>query len=404
MLCRALAAYVVGIETGSPWLGALAGARWPARCSPLVHAAHGADPRGQPDRLGARRQLPRHRAHRAVRAGLRRPGRRAVRRPWAIPGLSELPFLGPILFEHDPLDLPRRSSPCRSLTWVLCRTRFGLMPASGRRGPRGARDLRHVGHQVRWHRRCSSAGPWRASAGRSCPPLHPQLVRADDRRPWARGRRPRHLRRLEPDEARSSAPTSSAGPSPSSSSSRPGARTSPRTCSRRCPYLIVLVVLALLSRRRIHGGPAALEKVFEGYPDARHPSPVPTNPPPTPNPEHPTCTSQGGSHDQTRRTRAAVVPGLVGLALVAAGCGRRRIESDSSPLNVAHGTRRPASPQGGEVDTVGFIYVGPKDDFGYNQAAYEGSRRHGRGGRRRRAAPGRERARDRRVASRSCRT
>jgi general nucleoside transport system permease protein len=29
------------------------------------------------------------------------------------------------------------------------------------------------------------------------------------------------------------------------------------------PYVLVLVVLALLSRRRIHGGPAALEKVFE---------------------------------------------------------------------------------------------------------------------------------------------
>ena len=27
----------------------------------------------------------------------------------------------------------------------------------------------------------------------------------------------------------------------------------------------------------------------------------------------------------------------------------------------------------GAVDTVGFIFVGPKDDFGYNQAAYEGS-------------------------------
>ena len=30
------------------------------------------------------------------------------------------------------------------------------------------------------------------------------------------------------------------------------------------PYLTVLLVLALLSRRRTYGGPAALEKVFEG--------------------------------------------------------------------------------------------------------------------------------------------
>jgi simple sugar transport system substrate-binding protein/basic membrane protein A len=52
-----------------------------------------------------------------------------------------------------------------------------------------------------------------------------------------------------------------------------------------------------------------------------------------------------------------------GLSLVAAGCGGDDSTSSSSG--------------GGEGEdsafTVGFIYVGPKDDFGYNQAAYEGS-------------------------------
>ncbi len=52
---------------------------------------------------------------------------------------------------------------------------------------------------------------------------------------------------------------------------------------------------------------------------------------------------------------------LLGLSLVAVGCGG---SSDSSTSS--------ASSSDGSL-TVGFIYVGPKDDFGYNQAAYEGS-------------------------------
>jgi basic membrane protein A and related proteins len=77
----------------------------------------------------------------------------------------------------------------------------------------------------------------------------------------------------------------------------------------------------------------------------------------------------------TRRTRAVVVPGLVALALVAAACGSDEgSSSDSSPAEPT-GTEAAGESTGeaGAVDTVGFIYVGPKDDFGYNQAAYEGS-------------------------------
>jgi simple sugar transport system substrate-binding protein/basic membrane protein A len=55
---------------------------------------------------------------------------------------------------------------------------------------------------------------------------------------------------------------------------------------------------------------------------------------------------------------------LLALSMLVAGCG-----SDDDDT---------ASSSGSETDTdseftVGFIYVGPKDDFGYNQAAYEGS-------------------------------
>ncbi|HWH31553.1 MAG TPA: BMP family ABC transporter substrate-binding protein, partial [Egibacteraceae bacterium] len=57
---------------------------------------------------------------------------------------------------------------------------------------------------------------------------------------------------------------------------------------------------------------------------------------------------------------------LVGaLSLLATACGT---EAGNEP---AEGTT--VSSGDGTVDAVGFIYIGPKDDFGYNQAAYEGS-------------------------------
>jgi simple sugar transport system substrate-binding protein/basic membrane protein A len=69
------------------------------------------------------------------------------------------------------------------------------------------------------------------------------------------------------------------------------------------------------------------------------------------------------------------------LALVAAACGSdEEPSSDSSPAEESEASTPTDTEAAGEsasaagdVDTVGFIYVGPKDDFGYNQAAYEGS-------------------------------
>ena len=65
-----------------------------------------------------------------------------------------------------------------------------------------------------------------------------------------------------------------------------------------------------------------------------------------------------------KATRLALAAGLSALALTMAAC------SSSSETST-----------GGETDgtvdssdlTIGFLYVGPKDDYGYNQAAYEGS-------------------------------
>jgi len=76
----------------------------------------------------------------------------------------------------------------------------------------------------------------------------------------------------------------------------------------------------------------------------------------------------------SRRTRATVLPGLLALALVVAACGSDE-PSDGAETSEAETDAEgsAATSSSGGVDTVGFIYVGPKDDFGYNQAAYEGS-------------------------------
>jgi basic membrane protein A and related proteins len=67
------------------------------------------------------------------------------------------------------------------------------------------------------------------------------------------------------------------------------------------------------------------------------------------------------------------------LALVGAACGDDD-DDDSADAGGDVAADTGAETEGeatggatGAVDTVGFIYVGPKDDFGYNQAAYDGS-------------------------------
>jgi len=67
---------------------------------------------------------------------------------------------------------------------------------------------------------------------------------------------------------------------------------------------------------------------------------------------------------------------LLALVLVAAACGdddEAGSEEGTTETTAAEGGAEGGDTTGSAVDTVGFIYVGPKDDFGYNQAAYEGS-------------------------------
>jgi ABC-type uncharacterized transport system permease subunit len=124
MLAGALTAYIVGIETGSVWLGALAGAGAGALLA-LVHAfmvlTRGANQIASGLvitflGIGLTALFGQDYVGQGVNAFAAVP----------IPGLSDLPFVGPILFDHDPLTyLAILSGPIA--WWVLYRTRFGLM-------------------------------------------------------------------------------------------------------------------------------------------------------------------------------------------------------------------------------------------------------------------------------------
>src|SRR6478735_8689586 len=74
--------------------------------------------------------------------------------------------------------------------------------------------------------------------------------------------------------------------------------------------------------------------------------------------------------ERTFMRRRWIAAGLLALlALMAAACGSNTTGAEASSSG---GTTADVSP-GKDSEKVGFIFVGPKDDFGYNQAAYEGS-------------------------------
>jgi basic membrane protein A and related proteins len=83
------------------------------------------------------------------------------------------------------------------------------------------------------------------------------------------------------------------------------------------------------------------------------------------------------------RTRWPKIAALAtGLVLVAAACGSNTTDTEKaatattagsgSATTVAASTGGGTGPGAGSTK-VGFIFVGPKDDYGYNQAAYQGS-------------------------------
>ncbi len=77
-------------------------------------------------------------------------------------------------------------------------------------------------------------------------------------------------------------------------------------------------------------------------------------------------------NDQVRRRGGYVSRVLAALAIagaaLAVGC-----KSQDSSATAPAGSASGSAPSAAQTLTVGFIYVGPKDDYGYNQAHHEGA-------------------------------
>jgi general nucleoside transport system permease protein len=132
MLAGALAAYAVTVETGNVVVGVIAG----AVAGMLIAAVHGimVVQRGANQlatgiavlflAMGITSLLGRD----YVGVGIDGIG------TWRIPGLADIPFFGPIFFNHDPLTyLAILAAP--TVWWVMYRTKLGLLVrAAGERG------------------------------------------------------------------------------------------------------------------------------------------------------------------------------------------------------------------------------------------------------------------------------
>ncbi len=71
----------------------------------------------------------------------------------------------------------------------------------------------------------------------------------------------------------------------------------------------------------------------------------------------------------SRRWRSGVVVMVAALGLLSAACS-----SNSTTTGTTAGSTEPGAAAAGTGGTaIGFIFVGPKDDVGYNQAAFDGS-------------------------------
>lgn len=260
MLCGALAAYAVGIGTGNPWIGLLGGIAAGAGLA-AVHAF-----------------LVLHRYANQIAVGLVVSfmglgitalfGQSYVGKgveplsTWKIPGLSSLPFVGTVLFQHDPLTyLSFLAGP--ALAWVLWRTRAGLVLRSAGEGPEVLEIYGTSARRVRWL--ALLAGGGLAGLGGA------QLSTAATLN-WSEGMTVGRgfvavalviFAGWHPVKLIGGAYLFSGAIALQLQLQAQGSHVSPYLL-QSLPYVTVLAVLALLSGPRIHGGPAALQKVFEG--------------------------------------------------------------------------------------------------------------------------------------------
>lgn len=124
MLLGALGGYALTAQTGSPWIGVIGGAVAGASLS-LVHAVLVVSRRANQFASG----LTLYFFALGITAlyGVSYVSQQInAFTPMPIPGLSEIPFLGTVLFNHDPLVyLGFIAAP--AIWWVLFRTRIGLL-------------------------------------------------------------------------------------------------------------------------------------------------------------------------------------------------------------------------------------------------------------------------------------
>jgi len=146
MLVGALSAYAIGVESGSPWLGALAG----AAAGGLLAGLHAylVVFRGASQFASGLSLL-------FLALGLTSLfGAPYVGRPvvgfdtWTVPVLGHIPGVGPVLFQHDPL-LYLSYVLVPLVWWTLFRTRIGLLVRTA--GER-ADSLTVHGYSVAWTR------------------------------------------------------------------------------------------------------------------------------------------------------------------------------------------------------------------------------------------------------------
>ena len=292
---------------------------------------------------------------------------------WAMPVLSDIPFIGPIFFDQDPLVyISYVLVPV--VWWVIYRTAGACScgpPASAPRcSPPTATACGRAVHRRRDRRR-----RWPASAARTCRSRTPTR----GSRTWCKG-------------AASSPSPSSCSPPCTPVKVAAGAylfgaalALAPALQARgyginqfaldAMPYVVTLLVL---DRDRPQAGHRDTRGPLQGL---RHRTGV-LNPTPSHHPPHPPTHVHGkGTHvnTQPRRLLGFAVAAVIPLAALAA-CGSD--DSGSSDTTAAAGTATTAAgasaaPDGDGPgtggDKIGFIMVGPKDDYGYNQAAYEGS-------------------------------
>jgi general nucleoside transport system permease protein len=260
MLAGALTAYVVGIESGNAYLGLLAGIGAGAVLA-LVHAffvlSRGAN------------QIATGLAVTFLGIGVTSllgqsyvgQGVNAID-PWAIPGLSDVPFLGDVLFDHDPVTyLAFVAAP--ALWWLVFRTRTGMkLRAAGER-PEVLEVYGTSPTVVRYVAVVAGGG----LAGLGGAQLSTIFTRT-----WSENMTVGYgfvavalaiFAAWSPVKAVAGAYLFSGSMSLAAEAQARGWDVSPYLL-QAMPYLVVVVVLCAISTRRVYAGPEALTRVFEG--------------------------------------------------------------------------------------------------------------------------------------------